>query len=170
MSHHGFDVDDFTHVLDNITSKDWDLGFQEDPYYHKANDGDGSRDYTITNLWQLPYEDYYQPLNLTLYNALDGHWQVEFYTAVQDWNKTDALNLNTDTINVDYECSPVYGVMKVCNGNYGDSGWLGINEIEIECPYYSIYDTGSNNGGDCGSGQIGTILSSVAKIDRKSVV
>ena len=41
--------------------------------------------------------------------------------------------------------------MKVCNGNFGDTGWLGINEIELE------YGSRSS---------VGYIVSSVAKMNE----
>jgi len=35
---------------------------------------------------------------------------------------------------VDNECKMADGVMKVCNGNYGETGWLGINEVLKSVP------------------------------------
>jgi hypothetical protein len=48
---------------------------------------------------------------------------------------------------VDYSCQPESGVMKVCNGNFGETGWLGINELVMR----------SSNG---------IILNSVAKMNE----
>jgi hypothetical protein len=88
-------------------------------------------------------------LELELQNALDDTWQDEFAKAVLDWEEgePDALTLTTAQVEVDHTCKPVEGVMKVCNGNYGETGWLGINEIISQV---------SN----------GQILSSVAKMNE----
>jgi hypothetical protein len=72
-------------------------------------------------------------LNLELYNALDDTWQGEYAIAVSDWENgtPDTLTLTTKKVEVDRVCTPVDGVMKVCSGNYGETGWLGINELII---------------------------------------
>jgi hypothetical protein len=69
-------------------------------------------------------------LDLELWNALTDDWQSYFDQAVTDWESgtPDALSLTTKQITAESECSPVDGVMKVCNGDYGDTGWRGINE------------------------------------------
>ena len=69
-------------------------------------------------------------LELELLNALTDDWQSYFDQAVTDWESgtPDALSLTTKQITAESKCSPVDGVMKVCNGDYGDTGWRGINE------------------------------------------
>ena len=64
-------------------------------------------------------------------NALDDTWQTEFGVAIDDWENgnPDALTLTVERGDVDNACTPVDGLQKVCNGNYGETGWLGINEI-----------------------------------------
>ena len=114
-----FNVSDFTNVLTNLTEVEWDNGFDEDPFV-----GDNS-----TNVWKTNGQD---GLYLTLQNALDETWQNEFYDAVEDWRESEVLTLTTEIVEVDNTCSHVNGVMKVCNGNFGDTGWLGINEAVLE--------------------------------------
>ena len=70
-------------------------------------------------------------LHLTLQNALDDTWQSEFEQAVADWKESDALQLTTERVAVDYNCNRVDGVMVVCNANFGETGWVGINENSI---------------------------------------
>ena len=70
-------------------------------------------------------------LHLTLQNALDDTWQTEFEQAVADWKESDALQLTTERVAVDYNCGMVDGVMVVCNANFGATGWVGINENSI---------------------------------------
>lgn len=98
---------------------DFSGGFNNDPYL-----SDNS-----TNEWNTDGQN--NGLRLTIVNALDDDWQVEFQSAVYDWENgdPDALTLTTSKVDVDSSCSPINGVMKVCNGNYGETGWLGINGI-----------------------------------------
>jgi len=112
------DFGDFTDVLGNLTDADWMNGFNEDPYV-----GDDT-----ANTWRT--EGY--GLTLELQNALDDMWQTEFEVAVEDWQESEVLTLTTSSVTVDHTCTQVRGVMKVCNGNYGNTGWLGINEIITE--------------------------------------
>lgn len=90
--------------------------------------GDPKLSDNTTDLWPT---DGTGGLNLEVLNALDDTWQKEFTQALSDWENgtPDALTLTITQGEVDYECSQVDGLMKVCNGNFGDTGWLGINEI-----------------------------------------
>jgi len=65
---------------------------------------------------------------------LDDDWHEYFDIAVQDWDNgtPDSLTLSTKLDTPDSQCSPVDGVMKVCNGNYGETGWKGINEVSFQ--------------------------------------
>jgi hypothetical protein len=85
---------------------------QEDPF-NNANPADA-------NLWHTQG----QGLQLTIVNALDSKWYDYFYKAVSQWDNgtPDALTLKTETATPDSVCPPSNGVMKVCNGNYGDTG------------------------------------------------
>ena len=118
------DFGDFTDVLDNFTG--FDPGFfNEDPYV-----GDNT-----TQLWR-GHTNGEGGLTLTLQNSLDDNWYSEFDEAVNDWNNCNpkVLELSTTIIEVDHTCTHNDGVMKVCNGNYGDTGWLGINEVMKTVP------------------------------------
>jgi hypothetical protein len=70
-------------------------------------------------------------LDLELLNALDDDWKEFFDEAVSDWNSgtPDALTLSTSRVAAESVCEPVNGKMKVCNGDYGATGWRGINEL-----------------------------------------
>jgi len=117
-----FDFGDFTNVLDDIPG---DLGglFDNDPF---AGQGPGDGDMNGSH-----WPNKGKGLTLELQMALDDSWLGEFAMAVDDWETgtPDALTLVRKDVAIDHTCRVVDGVMKVCNGNYGDSGWLGINEI-----------------------------------------
>lgn len=72
-------------------------------------------------------------LTLELLNALDDDWQTYFEQALSDWESgtPDALTLSTSRVTAESTCSSVDGKMKVCNGDYGDTGWRGINELML---------------------------------------
>jgi hypothetical protein len=137
-----YNVSDFLHVLEELTDADWEAGFNEDPY---AGVG---KNYTV-DLWAGT--DGVSGLTLTLQNALDSTWQSEFEAAVEDWQESEALTLTTVQVDVDNACVKVEGVMKVCNGNFGATGWVGVNEVEMGYKY---------------QGDPGVILSSVAKMNE----
>jgi hypothetical protein len=98
-------------------------------------------------------------LSLELLNALDDSWQTYFEQAVSDWESgsPDALSLTTSKVTAESECKQVDGVMKVCNGDYGDTGWRGINEVLLNAnnrivssaakmnEYYLTSSTSSND-------------------------
>lgn len=119
------DFGDFTDVLENFTGFSPDL-WNDDPFV-----GDNT-----TNVW-IGHTSGKGGLSLELWNALDENWQTEYAEAVSDWNNLcnpTVLVLTTKDVEVDYECSQADGVMKVCNGNYGETGWLGINEVLKSVP------------------------------------
>ena len=71
-------------------------------------------------------------LAMTLQNALESKYDSYFNLAVQQWNNgtPDCLTLSTTMASApDANCTPVDGIIKVCNGNYGATGWYGINYV-----------------------------------------
>jgi hypothetical protein len=79
------------------------------------------------------WENSGQGLSLTILNALDSSWYTYFDAAVADWEAgldgVDPLTLTTKVVTAETECTPETGYQKVCNGDYGDTGWNGINTI-----------------------------------------
>jgi hypothetical protein len=106
----------FGNVLGNFT--DFIEGFYEDPYL-------GSNDTDIWNNGRRGEGGLY----LTIENALEDAWQEEFNAALNDWENGNSLVLERKRVAADPTCQQKTGVMKVCNGNYGATGWLGINEL-----------------------------------------
>ncbi len=70
-------------------------------------------------------------LELEVVNALDDTWQTEFELAVSDWDNgsPDSMTLTVTRGEVDYSCKEQDGALKVCSGNFGDTGWLGITDM-----------------------------------------
>jgi hypothetical protein len=109
-------------VLDNLDGFDWGSFFQNDPYGGNSS----------TTLWQEKYiERDGGGLHITIVNVLDDTWQKEFEVAIADWNESPALTITTQQDDPDDQCTRREGVMVVCNANFGETGWVGINENEI---------------------------------------
>lgn len=109
--------DQLPDLPDNLGSylPDLDLFHREDPF-SKVNESDANR-------W--PNDG--SGLDLQLINCLDSIWYDYFDVAVQEWDNgsPDALTLSTEVGTPETECSAVDGVMKVCNGDYGETDWKG---------------------------------------------
>lgn len=112
---------DMRDVLGNLTDDAFDDLLKSD------------KDPSVKNNSTYEWDNNGKGLSLELWNALDDTWQGEYEVAVQDWETgtPDSLTLTTKKVEVDRICEPVDGVMKVCSGNYGETGWLGINELII---------------------------------------
>jgi len=121
------DFGNFSDVLDgmgnwsDINIEDyWDndpfLGVDNDPF---VDDSD-------IIMWQSKGNS---GLQLKLLNALDDSWEEFLDVAVRDWEngQPDTLTLTVKRGDIDHACEPVDGLMKVCNGNYKETGWVGIN-------------------------------------------
>ena len=125
-------------VLGSLDGLDFGGFFQDDPWAGN----------TTVTLWKEKFINRDAGgLTLTLLNVLDDDWQKEFETAVADWSESDALTLTVERGKVDNSCTRKEGAMVVCNANFGETGWVGINENSVE--------TGSNR-----------ITSSVAKMNE----
>lgn len=75
-------------------------------------------------------------------NACDDSWTPFFEQSFADWNETEALILSSRRVSYDATCEPSQGRLKVCNGDYGNTDWRGINSaiISVSTDYlvYSI--------------------------------
>jgi len=76
-------------------------------------------------------------LQLDMVDALQGHWEDIFHAVVADWDSgtPHALKLSTEKAGHDPECEPIDNKSKVCNSNYGDTQWRGINQVLIQSGY-----------------------------------
>lgn len=73
------------------------------------------------------------PLALQVGNNLTtADWRSHFGTAIQDWNQSTVLSLTAVNGTSNKHCSAVGGTVQVCNGNYGNNGWLGLAQIWLQ--------------------------------------
>jgi hypothetical protein len=72
-------------------------------------------------------------LALTIANYCSDDWQGAFDQAISDWDSgnPDALTLSTENLGYDDVCEFEDGIMKVCNKDYGETGWKGLNEYMV---------------------------------------
>jgi len=61
-------------------------------------------------------------------NLTTAAWDNSLGIASVDWNKSVLIN-EIAAGNSDADCDPTRGRVEVCNGEYGDNGWLGIASI-----------------------------------------
>ncbi len=71
------------------------------------------------------------PFTLKVGDNVDSTWQSYFTTALSDWSSSSVLNLSSVAGTSNKHCSAVSGTVQVCNGRYGNNGWLGLASISI---------------------------------------
>jgi len=119
---------DFGDVLDSLEGFDFGQFFNDDPFAGN----------TTVTLWQEKFiERDNGGLQLTIVNSLSEEWQEEFDVALADWQESEALTLSVEVEPVDNawenekKCKRQDGLLVVCNGNFGETGWVGICENEV---------------------------------------
>ena len=68
-------------------------------------------------------------VTVTVYDSTTGQWPARVARAVNDWNQSTVIQSPLARGNSDSSCPIVAGEINVCNGDYGDNGWLGIASI-----------------------------------------
>jgi hypothetical protein len=76
------------------------------------------------------------PIPLKVVDSVSADWQLEFDTALAEWNASSALDMRVGSANdsnrTRKRCRMQAGQMRVCNASYGNNGWLGIATIGID--------------------------------------
>ena len=125
-----FEAEDIPFLSDN----DWIEG---DPWSGSGGGVNSGGDITIPEggndnfRWDT---DGVSGLQLEILNALEEKWTSVLATAVQNWDNgrpIDSLTLRVTRIEYEFDCAAVEGKLKVCNGNYGNTQWRGLNEVVL---------------------------------------
>jgi hypothetical protein len=105
----------------NAISNDLQPEDIKDPFFGKQTLGS----------WNSPGGD---GLELEVLNALDDTWQYTFGLTVIDWTfgRPNALALEISKINHEEACDLVEGKIKICNGDFGATNWLGFNSLVVK--------------------------------------
>jgi hypothetical protein len=92
----------------------------EDPY---SNDGEAPH-------WPADGNG----LRATIINALNDDWQTTFALAITDWNfgLPNAVDIVEEIGTYTPNCEAPDGKIIVCNGDYGETKWRGINEAILD--------------------------------------
>jgi hypothetical protein len=77
------------------------------------------------------------PIPLKVVDSVSGDWQMEFETALDEWNDDKSvLDMRVGSANdsnrTRKRCKMQTGQMRVCNASYGYNGWLGMATIGID--------------------------------------
>ena len=85
-------------------------------------------------------------LTVPVGDNVDSRWDSYLVTAVNDWNQSTVIQspLVAGSTNPK-NCRGVAGTIQVCNGNYGQTGWLGIASISISGGHISQGTTKLND-------------------------
>lgn len=71
-------------------------------------------------------------LNLEILNAMDDRWTQPLSVAVQNWDDgypIDSLTLRVTRVSIDPTCTEETGKLKICNADYGNTRWRGLNNL-----------------------------------------
>jgi hypothetical protein len=72
------------------------------------------------------------PFTVKLGDNLSSGWTANLVTASSDWSQSDVLNTSVVPGQAKgRNCRPPAGRVEVCNGAYGNNGWLGIAQISV---------------------------------------
>jgi hypothetical protein len=72
------------------------------------------------------------PFTLKVGDNVGGAWDSVLNTTISDWSQSTVLDLTKVTgAAKGRNCRPSTGRVEVCNGAYGNNGWLGIAQIWI---------------------------------------
>lgn len=69
------------------------------------------------------------PLAIKAVSRLSSTWQPYFAPALRAWSTASQIDFVSVRGSVTSACSPVFGTVQVCNGNYGTNGWLGYANV-----------------------------------------
>lgn len=71
------------------------------------------------------------PFALKIGDNVTGDWDTLRVTATGDWSASSVMDLVPVAGTSNKRCSVVSGTVQVCNGKYGNNGWLGLATIYI---------------------------------------
>jgi hypothetical protein len=71
------------------------------------------------------------PFTLRVGKNLSSAWGTAYSGSISDWSASSVLNLSSYTGSAGSACGMVRGTVQVCNGSYGNNGWLGLASINL---------------------------------------
>eukprot|EP00986_Skeletonema_menzelii_P015100 scaffold11045_cov138-Skeletonema_menzelii.AAC.6 len=117
---------DFSSTFDPFDPMTWKL-----PDFMDRNPHGGNSPFDF-NVWEQSRDC--RGLKLRIINNLDDKWEPYFQQSIEDWEQGDPNVLSLSVVKVaqhDPACEFVIGSMKVCNGDYGNTDWVGLNQVKL---------------------------------------
>jgi hypothetical protein len=71
------------------------------------------------------------PFTLRVGDNVTTAWDGHLNTTNTDWSKSTVMDLVKEAGTSSKRCSMVSGTIQVCNGTYGQNGWLGLASINV---------------------------------------
>ena len=71
------------------------------------------------------------PFDLRVGGNVTGDWVAHLATANADWDASAVMTIASVAGTSNKRCAMVAGTVQVCNGKYGNNGWLGLATINI---------------------------------------
>lgn len=72
------------------------------------------------------------PFTLKLGDNVNSSWDGFLVTASSDWSQSNVLDTTVVPGSARKNCRPTSGRVEVCNGSYGQNGWLGLAQIWLQ--------------------------------------
>jgi hypothetical protein len=70
------------------------------------------------------------PFTLKVGDNVDASWDSYLGVAISDWSRSTVMDLTSvPGLATNKRCKPTSGRIEVCNGSYGNNGWLGLAQI-----------------------------------------
>jgi hypothetical protein len=85
------------------------------------------------------------PVKLTIGDNVSSVWDGHLDAAIADWSKSDVLSLTEVAGAGGRRCKAQSGRIEVCNGSYGNNGWLGIASISVSGDHITAATTKMND-------------------------
>jgi hypothetical protein len=77
------------------------------------------------------------PMPIKVGDNVTSAWDAYLTEAINDWNQSGKLALVKVAGQASGKCRPTAGRIEVCNGNYGQNGWLGLAQIWLSGSHIS---------------------------------
>ena len=86
------------------------------------------------------------PFTLAVGDNVSSAWDSYLNTAITGWNASTVLNLNKVAGGSrSRNCKATTGRIEVCNGSYGNNGWLGVARISVSGSHITAATTRLND-------------------------
>ena len=82
--------------------------------------------------FQYRWYSNHKGLNVNIISSLDNYWNALFLNSEKDWSQSTFLHLTTAQESHRLVCEPIFGVLKLCNGNYTTATWRGRTEVFVQ--------------------------------------